>query len=123
MANRHRGCVDVELGGQTYTLALGLGALAELESAMGVDWFGDALALGGATSAKKMHTFMLALLKGNGVAVTDAVAAAVSNLTVPGFLELVGAVLKASGLRDEEAKGDTADPLAEPQAPSAGAAG
>ncbi len=33
MANRHRGEIDAEFDGRTYTLCLTLGALAELESA------------------------------------------------------------------------------------------
>ena len=35
MANRHRGEIEAELGGETYVLCLTLGALAELESAYG----------------------------------------------------------------------------------------
>ena len=35
MANVHRGEIEAEFNGQTYTLCLTLGALAELESALG----------------------------------------------------------------------------------------
>ena len=35
MANRHRGEIEAELGGQNYTLVLTLGALAEIEDAYG----------------------------------------------------------------------------------------
>ncbi len=35
MANRHRGEIEAELGGRTFTLVLTLGALAELENAYG----------------------------------------------------------------------------------------
>jgi hypothetical protein len=35
MANKHRGEIEAELGGETYILCLTLGALAELESAYG----------------------------------------------------------------------------------------
>ena len=35
MANTHRGEIEAELGGQTYTLCLTLGALAEIEHAYG----------------------------------------------------------------------------------------
>ena len=35
MANAHRGEIDAELGGKTYTLCLTLGALAEIETAYG----------------------------------------------------------------------------------------
>ena len=35
MANRHRGEIEAELGGQRYTLCLTLGALAEIEHAYG----------------------------------------------------------------------------------------
>jgi hypothetical protein len=37
MPNRHRGEIEAELGGERMTLVLTLGALAELESAFGVD--------------------------------------------------------------------------------------
>ena len=37
MANRHRGEIEAELGGRTYTLCLTLGALAEIENAYGGD--------------------------------------------------------------------------------------
>jgi hypothetical protein len=37
MANRHRGEIEAELGGQKFRLLLTLGALAELESAFGAD--------------------------------------------------------------------------------------
>ncbi len=35
MVNRHRGEIAAELGGETYTLCLTLGALAEIEHAYG----------------------------------------------------------------------------------------
>ena len=35
MANRHRGEVDLDLGGTRYTLCITLGALAEIESGLG----------------------------------------------------------------------------------------
>ena len=37
MANRHRGEIEAELGGERRTLCLTLGALAELESAFGAE--------------------------------------------------------------------------------------
>ena len=37
MANRHRGEIEANLGGKTWTLCLTLGALAELEAAYGAE--------------------------------------------------------------------------------------
>lgn len=72
MANAARGEVDVEIGGQRVTLALNLGALAELEDAFQVESFEDALkavAGAGVVSAKKLHLFMDAVIRGNGLEV------------------------------------------------------
>lgn len=41
MTNKHRGEVAITVGGETYTLCLTLGALAEIETALGVDGAGQ----------------------------------------------------------------------------------
>ena len=73
MANRHRGDVPIELGGQRLALRLTLGGLAELEDALGA---GDLAALGvrlgsGRLSARDILFILRTGLKGAGHSVTD----------------------------------------------------
>ncbi len=68
MVNRHRGEVSLHAGGETYTLCLTLGALAELEAAYGGD---DILALAdrfscGQLSSADALNLLEAGLKGGG---------------------------------------------------------
>ena len=86
MANRRRGEVALELGGERYTLCLTLGALAELEHAFAVE---DLSALGerfaaGRLSARDLVTMLGVALRGGGHALTDA---EVASLPVEGGLE------------------------------------
>lgn len=68
MVNRHRGEVSLHAGGETYTLCLTLGALAELEAAYGGE---DILALAerfssGRLSSADALNLLEAALKGGG---------------------------------------------------------
>jgi hypothetical protein len=78
MPNHHRGEVEAVLGGTRYTLCLTLGALAELEAALGAS---DLTALGerfaqGRVSARDLMAILAAGLKGGGAPLTDAEIAA-----------------------------------------------
>ena len=81
MANRHRGEIEAELGGETYTLCLTLGALAELEPAYGDQ---DLIAIAerfetgriGATDAIRV---IGAGLRGGGTKITDEAVAALAG--------------------------------------------
>ena len=99
MANRHRGEIEAELGGRTYTLVLTLGALAEIENAYGGD---DMIAIAerfesGRIRASDAIKMIGAGLRGAGEAITDA---EVANLSVPGgapgYLRIVAELLKAT---------------------------
>ena len=73
MANRHRGEIEAELNGATFTLCLTLGALAELEHAYGGE---DVLALAerfeqGRIKASDAIKVIGAGLRGAGHNVTD----------------------------------------------------
>ena len=73
MANRHRGEIEAELGGQTLTLCLTLGALAELEGTFGEE---DMLALAerfstGRLRARDAIRILGAGLRGAGHEVSD----------------------------------------------------
>lgn len=73
MANRHRGEIAAELGGQTYLLCLTLGALAEIEDAYGGE---DLIAIAerfekGRIGAKDAIRLIGAGLRGAGNAISD----------------------------------------------------
>ena len=74
MANRHRGEIEVDIGGARRRLVLTLGALAELEDALGAE---DLVALterfgaGGRLKARDLTRVIGAGLRGAGAAVTD----------------------------------------------------
>jgi hypothetical protein len=73
MANAQRGEIAAEIGGETMTLCLTLGALAELEARLGA---GDLVGLAdrfadGRISARDLTAILGAGLRGAGHAVTD----------------------------------------------------
>ena len=73
MPNRHRGEIEVEIGGARRTLVLTLGALAELEGAFGAD---DMVALAerfgsGRLKARDLIRIIGAGLRGAGEQVSD----------------------------------------------------
>ena len=86
MANRLRGEIEAEIGGERRTLCLTLGALAELESAFGA---GDVIALAerfqrGGLSARDLVIIIACGLRGAGAGVSDEEVAA---MRAPGGLE------------------------------------
>jgi hypothetical protein len=99
MANRARGEAKITLGGKDYGVALGLGALAELEDAFGVENFEEALNFE-KLSAKRLRLFVQAILKGNGIALTEEIGLAINRLSVPDFMAFVGDLMGASGLSE-----------------------
>lgn len=73
MANTHRGEIDAIIGGETLTLCLTLGALAELEARLQA---GDLVGLaerfaGGRVSARDLTAILGAGLRGGGHAISD----------------------------------------------------
>ncbi|MDP8996193.1 MAG: gene transfer agent family protein [Pseudomonadota bacterium] len=99
MVNRHRGEIEAELGGTTYTLVLTLGALAEIEHAYGGE---DMIAIAerfenGRIKATDAIRVIGAGLRGAGSSVSDD---EVSKLSVPGgaagYLRIVAELLKAT---------------------------
>jgi hypothetical protein len=99
MANRHRGEIDAELGGKTYTLCLTLGALAELESAYGDE---DLIAIAerfenGRIGAGDAIRVIGAGLRGGGNAIAnDEVAAMSVGGGAAGYLAIVARLLTAT---------------------------
>jgi hypothetical protein len=99
MANRHRGEIEAELGGKTYTLVLTLGALAEIEHAYGGE---DLLAIAerfetGRIKASDAIKVIGAGLRGAGEALSDADVAKLSvHGGAAGYLRVVADLLKAT---------------------------
>jgi len=99
MANRHRGEIEAELGGQKYTLVLTLGALAEIEDAYGGE---DMIAIAerfesGRIKASDAVKVIGAGLRGAGATLSNE---DVSRLSVAGgaagYLRIVAELLKAT---------------------------
>jgi hypothetical protein len=99
MPNRHRGEIEVEIGGRRRTLVLTLGALAELEAAFGE---GDLLALAerfakGRMSARDLVHIIGAGLRGAGESVTDEeVARMASPDGAEGYVRIAAALIEAT---------------------------
>jgi hypothetical protein len=99
MANRHRGEIEAELGGKTYTLVLTLGALAEIEHAYGGE---DLLAIAerfetGRIKASDAIKVIGAGLRGAGKAISDEDVAKLSvHGGAAGYLRIVADLLKAT---------------------------
>ena len=99
MANRHRGEIEAELGGQNYTLVLTLGALAEIEDAYGGE---DMIAIAerfesGRIKASDAIKVIGAGLRGAGAAITNEEVARLSVAGgAAGFLRIVADLLKAT---------------------------
>ena len=99
MANRHRGEIEAELGGQNYTLVLTLGALAEIEDAYGGE---DMIAIAerfesGRIKASDAIKVIGAGLRGAGATLTNDDEARLSVAGgAAGFLRIVADLLKAT---------------------------
>jgi tail tube GTA-gp10-like protein len=124
MANHRRGEVPLTLGETRYTLCLTLGALAELEDALGA---GDLAGLaerfaGGRLASRDLIALLGAALRGGGHDLADA---AVARLPLAGGLEAVtealGAVLVAAfGDPDPDPREPREAPSRERSPPSRG---
>ncbi len=99
MPNLHRGEIAAVLGGETRTLVLTLGALAELESALGAD---DLVALserfaGGRLKARDLIAVIGAGLRGAGASISDE---EVARMTVEGsaagYVRIAAALISAT---------------------------
>jgi hypothetical protein len=99
MPNKYRGEIAAELGGRQRTLVLTLGALAELESALGAD---DLVALAerfgsGRLSARDLTRIIGAGLRGAGEAVSDdEVAAMTAEGGAAGFVKIAAELIAAT---------------------------
>ncbi len=103
MVNRHRGEIEAELGGQTYTLCLTLGALAEIEHAYGGE---DLIAIAerfetGRIKATDAIKVIGAGLRGSGLTFSnDEVSKLSVNGGAAGYLRIVADLLKATFTND-----------------------
>lgn len=108
MANRHRGEIDAEFDGKTFTLCLTLGALAELEASFGDQ---DMLAVAkrfesGRLGARDAIKVLGAGLRGGGHEVSDAQVAAMKCAggaagTIAVVAELLSVTFGAADAHDD----------------------
>ena len=109
MANAHRGEIEADLGGRTYTLCLTLGALAEIESAYGGE---DLIAIAerfekGRIGARDAIRVIGAGLRGAGNPISDdEVAAMRVDGGAAGYLNIVVRLLKATFAPQESESGN-----------------
>ena len=101
MANRARGFTGIKIGGETLDLAIGLGALAELEDAFGVEDIEGVMAMLQGNSARKMRKFMPALFKGCHIEMTPARSRAIDMMTPNDFAEVLVKIMEAGGLAEK----------------------
>jgi len=127
MANQNRGETELVLGGATFLVALNLGVLAELEDAFKVDSFEDALTnvFKDKMSARDFRKFMIALLKGNHIAIDEKATKAIDSIQ-PSELVVISTtlvkMLNNSGIIAQQGEVEQSDsPLS--QAESAGSSG
>jgi len=94
MANRRRGEVALALGAERYTLCLTLGALAELEDALGAADLTDLAARfgNGWLRSRDLIALLGAALRGGGHALD---AEAVAALPLAGDLDAIGTAIGA----------------------------
>ena len=103
MVNRHRGEIEAELGGATYTLCLTLGALAEIEHSYGGE---DLIAIAerfetGRIKATDAIKVIGAGLRGAGQTFSDEEVSKLSvNGGAAGYLRIVADLLKATFTND-----------------------
>lgn len=67
MARLARGEVNIKIGGKSHAVAMGLGALAEIQDELGIDDFQELGEKLSSPSPKMLMGFMRAILKGNDV--------------------------------------------------------
>lgn len=111
MANRHRGEIEAELGGENYILCLTLGALAELEGEYGDQ---DLIAIAerfetGRVSAADAIKIIGAGLRGGGAKISnEAVAALQVAGGAAGYLGIVARLLTATFVSADHNPGNAA---------------
>lgn len=71
MTNRIRGEIEAEIEGRTYTLCLTLGAMAEIESALGVDSIAELGARMQQVRFRDLIAILGALMRGGGNDIAD----------------------------------------------------
>jgi hypothetical protein len=117
MANRHRGEITAELGGETRTLCLTLGALAELEHAYGGE---DLIAIAerfekGRIGASDAIRVIGAGLRGAGSTITDEEVARLSMTGgAPAYLRVVAELLQATFAPEGNTPGNGNPPPGKP---------
>ncbi len=99
--NRARGEVALDIAGKTHTLCLTLGALAEIEAALGAESFAGLEARMAQLRARDLVAILAALLRGGGHPYTDEEAAAL-KVDVAAASRAIAETFAAAGLSARE---------------------
>lgn len=102
MANRARGETEVNIGGKSYCLRMTLGALAEIEDALGIECLDD---LGGALEkprAAHLIAVLGALIRGGGQVITDKEVAALPITDITQLGVDIGSAMSAGSPEPSE---------------------
>lgn len=97
--NRHRGEIEARLDGRSYRLCLTLGALAELETALGCDsllGLTQRLASGRLTSREALGIIAAGLRAGGAEVSDEAVAVMQADGGAAGFVDILARLLEAT---------------------------
>ncbi|MBN4046382.1 gene transfer agent family protein [bacterium AH-315-P15] len=101
MVNAARGEVALELGGRAYCLCLTMGALAEIETALGAKDLNDMDARLKAVRAEDLVQILHALMKGGGESLSLEETRALP-LNVMATTAAIGQAFQAAGVRAEQ---------------------
>ena len=104
MANKHRGEVDIEIADKTYAVAMTLGAMAEIASALGIETMEEMQARVPEMRMPDLVPVLRAVLKGNGHDVPDADLMAINWRTYVEFILALWNARPGSAEPDKAAK-------------------
>lgn len=121
-ANRQRGETTLTVGQTTYVLCLSLGALAELETALGITDLTEIGNVLSKPSASKLTDIMVALLHGGagamgaaeGQAQLDAAVVNTWPLSIPNAMEAIKGTFALASAEDQASPPADAGTLGEP---------
>lgn len=119
--NKARGEAAIEIGGATHRLCLTLGALAEIEAALGAESLAELERKLKVLTARDFATVLCALLRGGGNPLSEDVLASVP-LDLGAVTQALTATFSAAGLGSRSPPSPRDAELGEVSAPSAGKA-
>lgn len=105
MANKHRGEVDITIGGTTYSVAMTIDAFARLAEVVDASTVNEMSAIALTFPPRMIPDMVDAILQGNGITVEPA---SLKRLHVRSAIDFIGALFAARPETDED--DEPADP-------------